>query len=55
MAPLEHYAPHQVGDLSDLGGIVLAGSPADFGKRIAVEPEKWATVIRTGHFKPQRN
>ncbi len=39
--------------LADLGGIVLAGSPADFGKLIAVETDKWATVIRTGNIKPQ--
>jgi len=32
---------------------VLAGSPADFGKLIAVETEKWAKVIRTGNIKPQ--
>src|SRR6266481_7686092 len=38
--------------LADLGGIVLAGSPADFGKLIAVETDKWATVIRTGNIKP---
>ena len=39
--------------LADLGGIVIAGSPADFGKLIAVETDKWATVIRTGNIKPQ--
>jgi tripartite-type tricarboxylate transporter receptor subunit TctC len=39
--------------LADLGGIVIAGSPADFGKLIAVETDKWAKVIRTGHIKPQ--
>ena len=39
--------------LADLGGIVLAGSPADFGKLIAVETDKWATVIRAGNIKPQ--
>jgi len=31
--------------LADLGGTVLAGSPADFGKLIANETEKWAKVI----------
>src|SRR4051812_43996640 len=31
--------------LADLGGIVLPGSPADFGKLIAVETDKWAKVI----------
>jgi tripartite-type tricarboxylate transporter receptor subunit TctC len=32
--------------LADLGGTVLAGSPADFGKFIADETEKWAKVIK---------
>jgi hypothetical protein len=32
--------------LADLGGDVLALSPADFGKLIADETEKWGTVIR---------
>jgi tripartite-type tricarboxylate transporter receptor subunit TctC len=39
--------------LADLGGIVIAGSPAEFGKLIAVETDKWAKVIRTGNIKPQ--
>jgi tripartite-type tricarboxylate transporter receptor subunit TctC len=33
--------------LADLGCLVFAGSPADFGKFIAGETEKWAKVIRT--------
>src|SRR5262249_47684746 len=32
--------------LADLGGTALAGSPADFGKLIADETEKWGNVIR---------
>jgi tripartite-type tricarboxylate transporter receptor subunit TctC len=32
--------------LADLGGMVLAGSPSDFGKIIADETEKWAKVIK---------
>jgi len=32
--------------LADLGGMVLAGSPADFGKLIAGETAKWAKVIK---------
>jgi tripartite-type tricarboxylate transporter receptor subunit TctC len=32
--------------ISDLGGTVLAGSPADFGKLIADETEKWAKVVK---------
>ncbi len=38
--------------LADLGGTVLAGSPADFGKLIADETEKWAKVIRAADIKP---
>jgi tripartite-type tricarboxylate transporter receptor subunit TctC len=38
--------------LADLGGMVLAGSPADFGKLIADETEKWGKVIRAANIKP---
>jgi tripartite-type tricarboxylate transporter receptor subunit TctC len=39
--------------LADLGGIVLPGSPADFGKLIAAETEKWGKVIRAANIKPE--
>jgi tripartite-type tricarboxylate transporter receptor subunit TctC len=39
--------------LADLGATVLAGSPADFGKLIAEETEKWGKVIRAGNIKPE--
>jgi hypothetical protein len=32
--------------LADLGGTVLPGSPADFGKLIAEETEKWGKVVK---------
>ena len=32
--------------LADLGGTPLTGSPADFGKLIAEETEKWAKVVK---------
>ena len=38
--------------LAELGGMVLAGSPADFAKLIADETEKWGKVIRAGNIKP---
>jgi len=38
---------------ADLGGTVLAGSPADFGKLIADETEKWAKVIKLAGIKPE--
>ena len=37
--------------LADLGGTVLAGSPAEFGKLIADETEKWGKVIRAANIK----
>jgi tripartite-type tricarboxylate transporter receptor subunit TctC len=39
--------------LADLGGVVLAGSPADFGRLIADETEKWGKVIRTANIKAE--
>jgi len=38
--------------IADLGGTVLPGSPADYGKLIADETEKWAKVIRFAGIKP---
>jgi tripartite-type tricarboxylate transporter receptor subunit TctC len=38
--------------LADLGATVLPGSPADFGKLIAQETEKWAKVVRIAGLKP---
>ena len=37
--------------LADLGGTVLEGSPADFGKLIADETEKWGKVVRAANIK----
>jgi tripartite-type tricarboxylate transporter receptor subunit TctC len=45
--------PNMKPRLADLGGIVLAGSPADFGKLIAEETEKWGKVIREANIKPE--
>jgi tripartite-type tricarboxylate transporter receptor subunit TctC len=39
--------------LADLGGTVLAGSPADFGKFIADETEKWAKVVKFAGIKAE--
>ena len=38
--------------LADLGGTVLAGSPADFGRLISDETKKWGKVIRAANIKP---
>jgi tripartite-type tricarboxylate transporter receptor subunit TctC len=37
--------------LGDLGVTALPGSPADFGKLIADETEKWAKVVRTANIR----
>jgi tripartite-type tricarboxylate transporter receptor subunit TctC len=39
--------------LTELGGTVLPGSPADFGNLMAQETEKWAKVIRAANIKPE--
>jgi tripartite-type tricarboxylate transporter receptor subunit TctC len=44
--------PKVKGRLADLGATTIAGSPADFGKLIAEETEKWGNVIRAGNIKP---
>jgi tripartite-type tricarboxylate transporter receptor subunit TctC len=45
--------PKMKARLADLGDTVLSGSPADFGKLIAEDIEKWAKVIRTANIKPE--
>jgi tripartite-type tricarboxylate transporter receptor subunit TctC len=45
--------PEMKARLADLGGTVLPGSPADFGKLIADETEKWGKVIRMANIKLQ--
>jgi hypothetical protein len=32
---------------------VLSGSPADFGKLITAETEKWGKVIKAANIKPE--
>jgi hypothetical protein len=39
--------------LADLGGTPLQGSPADFGKLIADETDKWAKVIKFAGIKAE--
>jgi tripartite-type tricarboxylate transporter receptor subunit TctC len=39
--------------LTHLDGTALGGSPADFGKLIADETEKWRKVIRLANIKPE--
>lgn len=39
--------------IADMGGMLLSGSPADFGKLIAAETEKWGQVIRAANIKAE--
>jgi tripartite-type tricarboxylate transporter receptor subunit TctC len=39
--------------LADLGGTPLPGSPAQFGKLIVDETEKWGKVIKSAGIKPE--
>ena len=47
------FDPTIKGRLTDLGCNVFAGSPADFGKFIADETEKWAKLIKFAGIKPE--
>jgi len=39
--------------LADLGSSAVTGSPAEFGRLIVDETEKWARVIRAANIKPE--
>jgi tripartite-type tricarboxylate transporter receptor subunit TctC len=39
--------------LADMGGILMPGSAAEFGKLIADETEKWGKVIRAANVKAE--
>jgi tripartite-type tricarboxylate transporter receptor subunit TctC len=45
--------PNVKARLAELDGTVLGGLPADFGKLIAEETEKWRKVIRLANIKPE--
>jgi tripartite-type tricarboxylate transporter receptor subunit TctC len=45
--------PKMKAQLADLGGSALSGSPADFGKLIAGETEKWGKVVKFAGAKPE--
>lgn len=38
---------------AELSGAVLGGTPADFGRLIANETEKWGQVVRAANIKPE--
>jgi len=45
--------PKMKSRLADLGGTLLAGSPADFGKLLADDTEKWSKVIRAASIRTE--
>jgi tripartite-type tricarboxylate transporter receptor subunit TctC len=45
--------PKMKARIADVGGTVLPGSPAEFGKLIADETEKWSKVIKFAGIKPE--
>jgi tripartite-type tricarboxylate transporter receptor subunit TctC len=44
--------PKLKGRFADLGGAMLVGTPADFGKLIVEETEKWAKVVKFSGARP---
>ena len=44
--------PKLKGRFADLGGVSMAMTPAEFGKFIADETEKWGKVIKSAGIKP---
>jgi tripartite-type tricarboxylate transporter receptor subunit TctC len=38
--------------LADFGGTVVPGSPADYGRLIVAETEKWAKVVKFAALEP---
>jgi len=45
--------PNLKGQLTDSGSSPLSGSPADFGKLIVEETEKWGQDNRAANIKPE--
>src|SRR5207249_6732384 len=45
--------PKMKARLAELGSTVLPGSPADFGKLIAEETEKWGKVVKFAGIKAE--
>ena len=39
--------------IAELGGIVLGGTPTDFGRLIADETKKWSKVVKFANLKPR--
>ncbi len=45
--------PKLARQITDLGSVVVIGSPADFGKLIVEETEKWGKVVKFSGAKPE--
>jgi tripartite-type tricarboxylate transporter receptor subunit TctC len=45
--------PEMKARITQLGAAPLPGSPADFGKFITAETDKWAKVVKFAGLKPQ--
>jgi tripartite-type tricarboxylate transporter receptor subunit TctC len=45
--------PRMTARFADLGGTVLPGPPADFGKLVAEETAKWAKVVKFAGVRPE--
>jgi tripartite-type tricarboxylate transporter receptor subunit TctC len=43
--------PKMKAKLAELGGMLVPGTPEDFGKLVAHETEKWAKVVKTANVK----
>jgi tripartite-type tricarboxylate transporter receptor subunit TctC len=45
--------PAMQAQLFDIGGTMMPGSPADLGRLMAAETEKWGKVVRFAGLKPE--
>jgi tripartite-type tricarboxylate transporter receptor subunit TctC len=45
--------PKMKARLADLGAVPMSMTPAEFGKFIAGETDKWSKVIRAANIKPE--
>jgi tripartite-type tricarboxylate transporter receptor subunit TctC len=45
--------PRMKARIADLGATVIAGPPADFGKLISAEAQKWAKVVKFAGIRPE--